>query len=211
MDPAILQTRPATSGRRDSAVLRQQHHGAHHSDIVRHHRGPCDRARTRRRTDTIVHHDDRVHHRARHLALRLPNVDGTLRAELRIPSRQRRIRETARTRLHLFQPHAYRRHHEPHDLRHRCHPPRVELGELPGARLRGHVHWRARHDVHHRLASRARARMRHAVHFHSYARTFHARKTTVLRHPQLACRNELNGRRKHRRQPRGQSVRARTV
>ena len=36
-------------------------------------------------------------------------------------------------KLHLFQPHAYRRHHEPHDLRHRCHTPRAELGELPGA------------------------------------------------------------------------------
>lgn len=97
MDPAILQTRPATGGRRDSAVLRQQHHGSHHSAIVGPHRGPCDRARTRQRTDTTVHHDDRVHHRARHLTLRLPNVDGTFRAELRISSRQRRIRETART------------------------------------------------------------------------------------------------------------------
>ena len=35
---------------------------------------------------------------------------------------------------------------------------------LPGARLRGHVHRRARHDVHHRLASRACARLHHAIH-----------------------------------------------
>ena len=211
MDPAILQTRPATGGRRDSAVLRQQHHGSHHSAIVGPHRGPCDRARTRQRTDPTMRHDARLHHRARGLALRLPDVDGTFRTKLRIPLGKRRIRKAARARLHLLQPHPHRRHHEPHDLRHGRHPPRAKLGQLPGARLRGHVHRRARHDVHHRLASRPGARLHHAIPLHPDARPIFAREAAVLRHPQFARRNEFDGRRKHRRQPCGQSVRTRTV
>ena len=62
-----------------------------------------------------------------------------------------------------------------------------------GARLCGHVRRRARHDVHHRLASRARARVHYAVHFHSYTRTLYAREAAVLRHPQFARRNEFDG------------------
>ena len=56
-----------------------------------------------------------------------------MEAELGLPPRLRRIREAARTRLHVFQPHTHRRHHEPPDLRHRRDPPRLELGELSGA------------------------------------------------------------------------------
>ena len=211
MDPAILQTRPAARGRRGRTVLREQHHGPHHPPAVRTDRGPRHHPRPCGRTDPTMRHDARLHHRARGLALRLPDVDGTFRTKLRIPLGKRRIRKAARARLHLLQPHPHRRHHEPHDLRHGRHPPRAKLGQLPGARLRGHVRRRARHDVHHRLASRPGARLRHAIPLHPDARTVLACAAAVLRHPQFARRNEFDGRRKHRRQPCGQSVRTRTV
>ena len=211
MGAAILQTRPAPRGRRAPTVHRQQHDGPDHSDSVRYHRGPRHRRRTCRRTATSVWTDDPHDHHPRGRAIRLPDVDGAFRPELGLPPRLRRIREAARARLHVLQPHTHRRHHEPPDLRHRRDPPLPELGELSDRRLRGHVRGRPVRDVRHRLATRARPGLRHAVHFCAHARPVHARPPAVLRHPQLAGLPQLHGRREHRGQPCGQGIRARTV
>lgn len=48
-------------------------------------------------------------------------------------------------------------------------------------------------DVRHRLATRARPGLRHAVHFCAHARPVHARPPAVLRHPQLAGLPQLHG------------------
>lgn len=151
---------------------------------------------------------DRCDDRARRRLLRQLNVDGTRRAEHRVPLGERRIREAAHARLRLLQSHAHRRHHEPHDLRHRCDPPSAQLGELPDAQLRRHVRGRARvHDVD-RLAPRAGPRLCDAVPVPLHPPVLHEGQAAVPRDPQFACLDELDGGGEHRRQPRGQGVRA---